>query len=151
MMIASIGDTPYKIVLLLHILTAVVAFAPAFAHPFLTQQAKALDPSNQQAVMGFLSKNGQRIYAPALIVTGLLGFALSGMSDSFYKLSQGWLMASFLLWIAMNGVLHALIIPGERKMAAGDMSAEPKVAAAGAAITVMLLVMLYLMIFKPGL
>jgi hypothetical protein len=42
-------------------------------------------------------------------------------------------------------------VPGERAMAAGDLSAETKVAMGGQIITVLTLVMLYLMIWKPGL
>lgn len=151
MFIAAVGDTPYRILSLLHILTAIVAFAPGFAHPILARQAKALDSDNQRAVMGFLSQNGQRIYAPALTITGLLGFAVSGMSDGVFKMSQGWLIASAVLWIAMNGALHGLVVPGERAMASGDMSAGAKVKAGSAAVNLMLVIMLYLMVFKPGL
>jgi len=151
MLIAAVGDTGYNVVLLLHILTAMAAFAPAFAHPFLSEQSKSLDAANQSKLIGFITSNGRRIYAPALIVTGLLGFALAGMSDSVFKMSQGWLVAAAVVWIAMNGLLHAVILTNERKWADGDSSAEQKVMMGGIAITVLLLVMLYLMIFKPGL
>ncbi|NNC78602.1 MAG: hypothetical protein HKN94_00500 [Acidimicrobiales bacterium] len=151
MMIAAVGDTGYNIVLILHILTAMAAFAPAFAHPFLSEQSKSLDSANQSKLLGFIAANGRRIYAPALIVTGLLGFGLAGMSDSVFKMSQGWLMAAAVVWIAMNGVLHAIVLPSERKWADGDSAAEQKVMIGGITITVLLLVMLYLMIFKPGL
>ena len=51
-MFAAIGDTPYNIMLLLHILPGVVAFAPAFSHPLLASaMAKAGDP-NRAAVFG---------------------------------------------------------------------------------------------------
>ncbi len=151
MLLAAIGDTPYRIVLLLHILTAMAAFAPAFAHPLLTGQAKSLDSSNQQKVMSFLVANGRRIYAPALILTGFLGFALQGMSDGVWEFGQTWFILALIIWIAMNGVLHALIIPNERRMANGESEAESMVAAGGMAISLLLVIMLYLMIFKPGL
>ena len=151
MIFAAVGDTGYNIVLILHILAAIVAFAPAFAHPFLSQQSKSLDAANQGRVLGFMVANGRRIYAPALIVVGLLGFALSGMSDSTFELSQGWLLVSVVLWIAMNGILHAVVIPNERKWSEGDESAEQMVTVGGIALTVALVVMLYLMVFKPGL
>ncbi|MGI9606838.1 MAG: hypothetical protein ACR2P0_11930 [Acidimicrobiales bacterium] len=150
MILAAVNDTGYNVVLLLHILTAIVAFAPAFAHPFLAQQSKGLDAENQSSLLGFMHSNGRRVYVPALIVTGVLGFGLSGMSSDVYELSQGWLIASILLWIAMNGVLHAVILPNERKWADGESSSEGLVRIGGITITVMLFVMLYLMIFKPG-
>ncbi|MEL7210678.1 MAG: hypothetical protein AAGK32_20990 [Actinomycetota bacterium] len=150
MMLAAVGDTPYNIVLLVHILTAMAAFAPAFAHPFLTNQSKAMGADGHGTVMGYLVANGRRIYAPALIVTGLAGFALQGMSDGLYEFGQAWIIIAIVVWIAMNGVLHALVIPNERKMAGGDASGEQLVTIGGVVITVLLVVMLYLMIFKPG-
>lgn len=155
MLIAAIGDTPYNIVLFLHILSAFVAFAPAFVHPFLGEQTKALGQADRAAVMGFIVKNGRRVYAPALIVTGLLGFGLQGMSDSAIEFSDGWIIGAIVVWLAMNGVLHAVVLPGEREMAQGGSAgeveaAEKRVSAGGATITVLLLVMLYLMVFQPG-
>ncbi len=150
MLIAAVTDTSYKIVLLIHILTAMVAFAPAFTHPFLANQSKGLGGEGRQAVLGFFVANGRRIYAPALIVTGLVGFALQGMSDGAWEFGQTWIIGAIIAWVAMNGVLHALVIPNERKVSQGDESAARMVDIGGAVLTVLLLVMLYLMIFKPG-
>ena len=82
MMIAAINDTGYDVMLLLHILSAMVAFAPAFVNPILGNQSKTLDGPNRQTVVGYLSMNNRRVYGPALILTGLFGFELQGMSDS---------------------------------------------------------------------
>jgi hypothetical protein len=73
------------------------------------------------------------------------------MSDRAYSMSQGWLIASAEIWIAINGILHAVLLPAERAAADGDGSAERRVDIAGATLSVLLLVMLYLMVFKPGL
>ena len=150
MLFAVIRDTPYNIVLLLHILAVMVAFAPAFAHPLISQQTNSIDAPNRSAVLNMLLANGRRIYAPALIVSGLLGFALQGMSDSVWSFSQTWMWMSLVVWIAMNGVFHGLLLPAEKAVANGNASAKSKADAGGGAITVLLLVMLYLMIFKPG-
>ena len=150
MYLAVIGDTPYNIVLLLHILTAIVAFAPAFVHPILGGQSKSLDAAERSRWLGFMLQNGRRIYAPALIVTGLLGFALQGMSDGVWEFGQSWIILAILVWIAMNGILHALILPSEQAVAEGDERAESRLAISGATVTVLLVVMLYLMIWKPG-
>ena len=150
MIVAGIGDTGYNIVLLLHILTAFVAFAPAFVHPFLGEQSKALDATSRSTLIGFTYKNGRRIYAPALVLTGLLGFGVAGMSDDVYKVSDGWLVTAVIIWIAMNGILHAVLLPAERAMSDGDRAAEARVSLAGAAMTLLLVVMLVLMVWKPG-
>lgn len=148
-MLARIGDTSYNIVLLLHILSAFVAFAPAFVHPFLGAQMKNA-PEGRTPLMGFIVQNGRRVYAPALIVTGLLGFGLQGLSDEVWGFDQTWFWAAILVWIAMNGILHAVVIPTERAMAEGDESTANRLDIAGPAITILLIVMLYLMIWKPG-
>ena len=151
MMLAAIGDTSYDIVLVLHIVSVLAAFAPAFVHPFLENQTRQLDPAERGRVLTMMHANGRRIYAPALIVAGLLGFALQGMSDSVWEFSQTWMWLSAVAWIAMNGVLHAVLLPAEKAVADGDESARPRVQAGGTAITVLLLLAVYLMVFKPGL
>jgi hypothetical protein len=148
--LAAVGNTPYNIVLIIHILLAMVAFAPGFTHSILAGQSKGLPDAERRTFWGYMAGNSRRIYAPALILMGLAGFALSGMSDGIYALSKGWLIASILIWVAMNGILHAVLIPAERAVAGGDDSAAKRVDLGGALLTVGLLVMLYLMVFKPG-
>lgn len=150
-MIAAYRGTGYNVMLFLHILTAFAAFAPAFVHPLLTNQTKALDATNRGKVVGMIAGNGRRIYAPALIITGLFGFAMQGMSDGVIEFGQTWFWLAIVVWLAMNGVLHAMLLPGERALAGGDETAAKKVDTAGIVITVLLLVMLYLMVFQPGL
>jgi uncharacterized membrane protein len=150
-MIAAYRGTGYNVMLLLHIVTALVAFAPAFVHPLLANQTKALDATNRGKVVGMIAGNGRRIYAPALILTGLFGFAMQGMSDGVIEFGQTWFWLAIVVWIAMNGVLHAILLPAERAVAAGDGSADSKMSIAGMILTVLLLVMLYLMVFQPGL
>lgn len=150
MVLGAVGDTPYRIVLLLHILTVLVAFAPAFTHSLLANQTRALDGDGRQTVIGFMAVNGRRIYAPALILTGLLGFALQGMSGGAWGFGQGWFIAAIVVWVAMNGILHGMLLPAERKLAAGDASGEAGVQRGGMLMSLLLLVMLYLMVFKPG-
>ncbi len=149
-MLAEIGSTGYDVVLFLHILCALAAFAPAFAHPIIERQTRSVDPATRSTVLGFLAQNSRRIYAPALILTGLFGFGLQGMSDSVWKFDQTWIWLAVLVWLAMNGVLHAMLLPAERALGAGDESAAKRVDTGGMILTVLLLVMLYLMVFKPG-
>lgn len=150
-MIAAYRGTGYEVVLFLHILTAFIAFAPAFVHPLLGNQVNSLESGAKRSVLGMIAGNGRRIYAPALILTGLFGFALQGMSDGVIEFGQTWFWLAIVVWLLMNGVLHAVLLPAERATAAGDEAAESRVAASGAFLTVLLLVMLYLMVFQPGL
>lgn len=148
MILAAIGDTPYNIVLFLHVLSIIVGFAPIFVHPILAKQMEG--EAGQSALLRFMAGNAMRIYSSGVIVAGLLGFALAGMSDKVYSMSDPWLAAAFIVWVGILGAMHALIIPGEKALASGDRSAESKVNLGSGAVTVLMLVMLYLMIFKPG-
>jgi uncharacterized membrane protein len=128
-----------------------VAFAPAFVHPLLARQTSAIEPADRGKLFGMIAGNGRRIYAPALILTGLFGFAMQGMSDGVIEFSQTWFWLALIVWIAMNGVVHAMLLPAERALAAGDETAGRKVDTGSAVLTVLLLGMLYLMVFQPGL
>ena len=85
-----------------------------------------------------------------MILVGLLGFGLQGMSDGVWEFGQTWLWLAVIVWVAMNGVLHGLLLPAERALAAGDESATKRVDTGGMVFTVLLVVMLWLMVFKPG-
>jgi hypothetical protein len=131
-----IDDTGFRIFFLLHILTVIVAFAPA---------AISVLPGGRDGAIGLLERAGRLVYSPALILAGLFGIMciVSAPGDTF-EFSQTWISLAFVVWIAMNGVFHALVLTGQKQ---GD---ESKVTNGQAIMTVLLLVMLYLMIWKPG-
>lgn len=142
------GSSLYKFIYLLHILTIIVAFAPAAAHPLLVAQSTG-SPA-RPALLGYLYRNTNRVYGPALVAVGLVGIALILVSDGVWAFSQGWVTGAFVVWIAMNGVLHGLLRPAEGRLAGGDEGALRRVELGGQLLTVLLLVMLVLMIWKPG-
>jgi uncharacterized membrane protein len=149
-MLAAYRGTGYNAVLVLHILAALAAMAPAFVHPLLARQSEALDRASRDRLIGMFGANSRRIYAPALVLTGLLGFALQGMSGGVIQFGQTWFWLAIVVWLAMNGLLHAVVLPAERSVAAGRSEAAVRVDRGGMVLSVLLLVMLYLMVFKPG-
>jgi hypothetical protein len=141
----------YEIFLFLHILSIVVAFAPASVHPLLQRQFTSDSPELLQRFAGFAAQNSRRVYSPALILAGLWGILIIVTQDGdLYAFDQFWVNLAMVLWIAMNGVVHAMIVPGERKLAAGEPGAEKRLDTGGLIITILFLVMLYDMIVKPG-
>jgi len=153
MLLADIGDTPYNIILFVHILTMFVAFAPMFVNMFLDRQTRG-DSSVRQAVFTGHCSTIDKIYGSMLILGGFLGFGVAGMSKSgeelVYSVSDSWLWPGVLIWVAMNGVLHGMIVPGEKAIGAGDDVGGKKAELGGQLMTVMFLVTLFLMVFKPG-
>ncbi|MEM7139824.1 MAG: hypothetical protein AAF548_02255, partial [Actinomycetota bacterium] len=151
MLLADINDTPYNVMLLLHILAMFVAFSPAFVHPFIEADTRD-GGSFRHELFTNIAARGMKIYGAALIVGGLLGFGVAGMSDDgtgelVYRVSDGWVLSAVIIWIAMNGVLHGMILKGEKAIAAGDESATKTVMIGGQLITVMFLITMYLMVF----
>ena len=146
---SGVGSIGFRIVLLLHILSVIIAFAPTFVHPILGAQTKRDGKSSWQNATRHMSKNGQRMYAPALILAGLFGIGLIGLSNSTYSFSDAWVSGAFVVWFAMNGVLHGVLLPAEKRVAAGETSSQQKMDLGGGAMSILLIVMLVLIIWKP--
>jgi uncharacterized membrane protein len=134
----TVTTTGFRLLAILHILAAIVAFGPLFVYPSL-----------QRAGAGAtLAKLQLRLVLPALAVTGILGFALVGSSDDVFSMSQTWVVLAIIGWVILLVVSWFLIRP-----AMTDTSAAARGRlASGVGIThLLLIVTLYLMVFKPGL
>ncbi|HEX6236363.1 MAG TPA: hypothetical protein VFZ68_04165 [Acidimicrobiales bacterium] len=127
-------STWYRVLYFLHIATILVAFAPVLV---------AVLPDGAAGARATLERVGRQVYAPALILTGLFGILLI-IEHEAIDFDELWISLAFLVWFAMNGVFHAMVLAGQRKE---EMS---RVANGHAVMTVLLVVMLYLMVWKPG-
>ena len=134
----NIADSPaYRYFGVLHILAAVVAFGPLFVYPTLR---KAGDTAR-------LARLHMTMTLPALTLTWVLGMGLVGMSDDLWEMSDTWIVVSLLCWVVAMAVSWFLIRPAiTDRSEAGD-----KKFSAGIGIThLVLVVVLVLMVFKPG-
>ena len=125
--------------LLLHVLSAVIAFGAYFAAPMVTRSVAGLD-ADAAANTGF-AKVAMYIQAPALLVlliTGILN-AYELRPDVF---KETWISIAFTLWLIMAAVMFFLI----RAQKAGAKSAQ----ALTGVMHLLLIVALWAMIFKPG-
>ena len=151
MVLAAYADTGYNILLLLHIVAVVVAFAPAAINPLLERYlVRNGGDAALQTWAGFARDYTKKIALSALVVALVTGILMIVVSDDVIEFSDTWISLAFLVWFAIAGVVSALILKGERLVAAGDMKGRELLAKGGPIATVLLLVMLYLMIFKPG-
>jgi len=138
-----LDTTPYRIMALVHILAAVVAFGPLFLYPGLR---KAGETSTIAAMH-------MRLTFPALIAMWVLGMGLAGMSkpkganDNVYSVSQAWLSLSILNWVVLVAVSWFLIRPA---ISDPGESATKKLAAGTGITHLGLVIGLVLMIWKPG-
>jgi len=135
----------YKIVLVLHIIFVVVAFGGLFCAPMLSRVEGAAG-SVAKGMVGYV----QRIAIPAVILAGLMGFALIGMSNKEFEFSQAWVGPAILLWLIEIGLFFGGILPAEKKVAEGDASAAKQLGMFTGISHLILLVVVFLMVFKPG-
>jgi uncharacterized membrane protein len=156
--LAAISDTSYELVLVLHILAVIVAFAPAVAHPLTGARVKQAE--GDDGVVRFsalIAKPARWVYFPALVLSGVFGGALIGMSkptadaEVLWKFEQTWIWLGIAIWVVLCGLVSGVILPAERRVAAGDLSAQKRVEAAGGIVTLLVVVQVALMVFKPGL
>jgi hypothetical protein len=151
MILAAYGDGLYKLFYFGHMASFLVAFAPAVIHPIIGAQTKADgDPSALARLTGHMAGNGRRIHFPALIALGAFGLAMVFTSSDVDAFDQAWVSLAFLVWLGICGVVSGMLLPAERKVAAGDESALVPLERAGQISTLLLVVMLYLMIWRPG-
>lgn len=119
--------------LLLHILSAIVAFGVLFSQPLIGREVKGSGES--------FAKVGLYLQAPALAVLLISGIltAVSSSVDGIFK--ETWISAAFVVWFAMAVVLY-LLISAHRK---GTTAVAPL----SGVMHLLLLVGLVLMIWQP--
>jgi uncharacterized membrane protein len=145
LVLAEIGSTPYKLMYLVHILAVVIAFSPAWLTPIVLRTVGDDRKSGEALELAVL-----RLSLPFVAIAGLVGFGLAGMSDKVLKMSQAWLSIAIVLWLVQLAVLFFLARPAFKALAAGAAGARSRVMMATGITHLLLLVILVLMIWKPG-
>ena len=144
MIVAAVGDGTYNLALFLHIVFALVAFAPTVRSAIdATLGSSADDGAGGVDYTRMFSLGG-------LVAIFLTGIAMILLSDEVIEFSDTWISLSFLVWFAIGGVLSALVLKGHKMLAAGDAQGRSKVVLGNQITTVLVLVAVYLMVFKPG-
>jgi len=153
MILASTTSTGYKIVLLLHIVFVVAAFGGLFAAPILAR-VEGASQSAAAGMVGYL----KRIAIPSAILAGILGIGMISMSKDTvrgvtietFTFKQSWVSIAMLLWLAEIAIYLFGLLPAERKVAGGDAEAAKRLPMFTGMIHLLLVVLIYLMVFKPG-
>jgi hypothetical protein len=131
------SSTAFEIVGLLHILAAIVAFGPLFVYPTMQRAGASVA----------IAKVHVRLVLPALTLSFILGTALVGMSDGVFKMSQTWIVLAVIGWVILMAVSWFMIRPAITDASA---AARGRLASGIGISHLLLVVMLYLMVFKPG-
>jgi len=154
------GDL-YNLVLVLHLLAVIIGFGPTFIAGFYGKEAEKLPGREGLAVAQTTLNVTGRIPTAAVAAVPILGILLILLSDDFWKFSEPWISISFLLYIVLMGLATGVLVPTIRRMVAkrsgteGAQSLEvqamgKKVATISAIVNLLWVVILFLMVFKPG-
>jgi uncharacterized membrane protein len=146
----AFASTSYNIVLFLHILSAVVAFAPGFVNPVLGALSRQSAPQIAGPLADLQARSTRTLYLPALVAVGVFGTGLVLLSEDSIEFSQIWISISYLGWLAVVGIVGFVLLPAEKALAAGDETAEKRIAMFGGIAHLLFAVVLYCMVFQPG-
>ena len=171
------NDTGYRILLVLHILCAIIGFGAVYLNALYGQQIRKRRGAEGIAIYEanfFVTGIGQYfIYA-----VFVFGFILVAASNA-WKFSQTWVWSAMTFYVIALGVSHGILLPAVRRMgvlmkelaAAGPPpGANPsqgppagpppqvaelgtlgqRVGVTGAFLDIMVIVILALMVWKPG-
>jgi len=170
---AGLNSGIYKLLLVLHILAAIIGFGSVFLAGVFASKAQARGGREGLAVTEVLVDVAEHWSEWFIYAVPLLGIGLILVSDDAWKFSQTWISMSFLLYIIALGLSHGVHFPNLKRMnalgaelvAGGPAPAgggpPPQVAeleargkragAVGAALNLLMVAILFLMIWKPGL
>lgn len=172
------GDFWYDLFLFLHILAAIVGFGSTFVWPALSSRARKLPPEQAYAITHTGLETSKTLTRPVIWGVGLTGVVLTflwgnKMDDIAEAFGEPWVSTAILLFVIAVAVSEALHFPNLRAMdelgarlASGqvtppagggppaevaEMQARGKRAAMfGGILHLLFVVILFLMVWKPG-
>jgi len=171
--IAAINSDAYKLVLVLHILAVIVGLGTVFLNAIYGMQAKARRGPDGLAIAQANLKVTE-IAQYVIYAIPVFGIALVFMSKTdgieIYKFDQTWVWLSLVLYIGALGLSHGILLPSVKRLqvlmaelvAAGPPAGGPppqaaemeqlgkRIAPVGAILNILVIVIVGLMVFKPG-
>jgi hypothetical protein len=156
----------YTLVLFLHIAAAVIGFGAAFVYPVIDMAVRRADLRALPVWHEAQNQIGFKLMTPGAIVVLLTGIYMA--IDRWDDFGGAWFSAAGVIVVVILGLAHGFFTPNARKMKAqaeadlaagaadrGQMSAEyeaiaARVRVAGIFTSLLVLVALLLMVWKPG-
>ena len=151
----------YKVLFLLHMVAVVGGLGTVVLNGVYAAKAKAAGgPAGTAVSVANYEVSG---VAEKLIYTiPIWGILMVLVSDDAIGFGDTWIWLSMLLYVVALGISHAVMIPGHRRynelasaeggpsVGAEAQGLEKKLAGGGMALNLILVVLIALMIWKPG-
>jgi uncharacterized membrane protein len=174
MVLATVGSGVYKAFLFLHILAAIVGFGGVMLNGAYAVQARKKPGREGLAIFQANEFVTLRIAIYSIYAVFVFGLITAIIGKPAVKFSQAWLSTAMLLYIIGIAISHAVMIPSSKKMekllvkmaagpAPGTAGGGPPPEAAeaealgkrlalfGGILNLLVIVVLFLMVVKPGL
>ena len=173
MLLASIDSFAYKFVLLLHLSAVIVGFGSSFVWPALAARARKLQGAEGYALTNVSLALGKGLTTIPIWLAGAFGVILILLSDEVWAFDQSWISASFTVFflsalfaafvhtpnLKKMDELQARLVSGDATPSQGGPPAEvleleargKRAGMYGGILHLSWLVMMVLMIWKPGL
>jgi hypothetical protein len=159
----------YKFLLVLHILSVIVGLGAVVLNGVYAAQAQKRPGPGGRAITEanhFVSDIAEKI----IYTIPIWGILLVLASDKVWKFSQTWIWLALLLYVVAIGISHAVMIPGVKRIivlqkemeeGAPPVGGPPpqvaeiqaigqKLAPAGMVLNLLIVVIVALMVWKPG-
>ncbi len=168
------GSGAYKFVLVLHLVAAIVGFGGTTIAGVYGATAARRRGREGVAIAETTYDVTQNFASWFVYAVPVLGIILIFLSEDVWTFSQTWISLSFLLYIVLIGIVHAVHLPNIRKMnaiaaelagggpAPGGTGGGPPPQVAelerrgqlagvlGGALNLIWVVIVFLMVWKPG-
>jgi uncharacterized membrane protein len=162
----------YKFVFVLHLVAVVAGFGPLALNAVYSLQARRRGGREGVAIAEANLFVSERVATPFVYAVPVLGILLVLLSDDVFEFDQAWISISFLLYLVLIGLIHAVLRPAVRRMNAltADLAARPptpggggpppevaevqalgqRVGVMAAVLNVLVVVIIALMVWRPG-
>ncbi len=169
MVIAAYGDDLYNVVLVLHILCAIVGFGAVVLNGVYGNEVKKR-PGPEGIAIFDANEKVSKLGELFIVAVFVFGFVLVLLSDDVWEFEQTWVWLAMLLFIIAMALSLGVLTPTLKRMRRlmGEMASGPppaggpppqaaemqglgqRVAVLGATLQILLVVILGLMVWKPG-
>lgn len=167
----GLGGTAYRIVFILHILTLIFGFGPVVLTGLYHVQA-ARRGRQHAAAVGEVQFSVSKVAEKVIYLVFVTGVLLVLLSDEAWDFGDLWVSLAMLTYIVALGISHGVLSPNARRLnvlrreladlEGTDVGGTPeqeveladrtkRAAAMGSVLDLLLVFILYLMVFKPGL
>ena len=151
----------YKVLVVLHLIAVVGGIGTVCLNGIYAAKAKKAGGAGGTAV-SLANYEVSSVAEKLIYLIPVFGIAAVLASDDAISMGDTWISLSLLLYVVAVGISHAVLIPGHRRynalaaeeggpsVGAEAQGLEKKMAAAGGTLNVLVVVLIALMVWKPG-